>query len=430
MIAMSLSQAADALEGHRHGDDDRFCGVSTDSRTVAAGELFFALRGPHFDGHDMLVEVAQAGAAAAVVEHTVTQPPCRITVRNTRAGLGRLASMWRRQFNIPMIGVTGSAGKTTVKEMLGAIMRERGPTLVTHGNLNNDIGVPLTLFGLGAEHKAAVIEMGASRRGDIAALSAIARPTIGLITLCAPAHLEGFGDVDTVARTKGEIVAGLDRDGVAVINNEDAFAPLWRELAGSRRIISFGDGGEVSARSVVSGGAETRFRLCCAAGEIDVALACKGRHNVLNAMAAAAAALAADATLEQISRGLAVVRPLTGRLMPRAGIGGARLYDDSYNANPASLSAALAVLGCEDGAKWLVFGDMGELGAQARVLHERAGKVAAEAGVERLFTIGGLAQYAHAEFGRGATHYDNQSDLIEALKADLGPLSAADNRTH
>jgi UDP-N-acetylmuramoyl-tripeptide--D-alanyl-D-alanine ligase len=332
VIAMSLSQAADALEGHRHGDDDRFFGVSTDSRTVAAGELFFALRGPHFDGHDMLFEVAQAGAAAAVVEHTVTQPPCQITVRNTRAGLGRLASIWRRQFNVPMIGVTGSAGKTTVKEMLGAIMRERGPTLVTHGNLNNDIGVPLTLFGLGSEHQAAVIEMGASRRGDIAVLSAIARPTIGLITLCAPAHLEGFGDVDTVARTKGEIVAGLDRDGVAVINNEDAFAPLWRELADSRRIISFGDGGEVSARSVVTADAQTRFRLCYAAGEIDVALACKGRHNVLNAMAAAAAALAADATLEQISHGLAAFRPLTGRLMPRAGIGGARLYDDSYGA--------------------------------------------------------------------------------------------------
>ncbi len=419
MIAGTLSEAARVLGGLLHGSSRAFRGVSTDTRSLAADELFFALRGPRFDGHDMLAAAATAGAAGAVVEHAGAAALARIEVADTRRGLAVLARDWRARFAIPVIGITGSAGKTTVKEMLGAIMLERGPALITAGNLNNDIGVPQTLFRLGPDHAAAVIEMGASQPGDIAVLVDIARPTIGVVTLAAASHLEGLGDVETVARTKGDMLAGLGEDGVAVYNADDAFAPLWAGLAGSRRCIRFGRSAEVRARNVVDGEDETTFTLCCPAGEIGVRLAYRGRHNVDNALAASAAALAADASLEEIARGLARARPLRGRLRMLRARRGTRVIDDCYNANPASLGAALEVLATADTARWLVLGDMGELGDGAVEHHRAAGRAARAAGVSHLFALGPLSRSAVDEFGPGGAHFEERAALIDAVGAAL-----------
>ncbi len=415
MISMSLSQAADALDGRLIGPDLYFSGVSKDSRTLQPGELFFALHGPNFDGHDKCAEAIAAGASAVVVEHTIAGLPSQILVAATRTGLGRLASSWRHRFPVPVLAVTGSAGKTTVKEMLGHVMAELGPALITQGNLNNDIGVPLTLFRLDGGHRCAVVEMGANHRGDIEKLTSIARPVVGVITLCAPAHLEGFGSIENVARAKGEIVSSLPDDGVAVINNEDKFAPLWRDMAGRRKIVTFGEGGDVRASNITSDRRCTRFTLSCDLGAIDIELAYRGRHNISNALAAAAAALAADVSLDSIATGLAKARPIAGRLMPRLGVHGMHLLDDSYNANPASVAAAIEVLREEPGSRWLVFGDMGELGSDTKTWHENVGRFAAEAGIDRLFTIGELARHAQSHFGGEGIHYTKQAELVDAL---------------
>lgn len=419
MIGMQLSAAATALEARLLGTDAPFEGVSTDTRTLARGQLFFALRGPHHDAHDMLDVALAQGAAGAVVQRPGPTALPTLVVEDPRRSLGHLARAWRARFAIPVLAVTGSAGKTTVKEMLAAIMAVRGPTLATRGNLNNDIGVPLTLFRLGPEHDVAVIEMGANRPGDIALLCDIAQPCVGVITLCAPAHLEGFGDIDTVARTKGEIVATLPADGIAVINNEDAFAPLWRELAGARRTITFGDGGMVSAHDVAAHETGTAFRLQIDGAHADVVIAHQGLHNVRNALAAAAAATAAGASVADIVAGLAAAAPAKGRLQRRMGDAGLRLIDDSYNANPASLQAALDVLAAEPGRRWLVLGDMGELGERARDFHELAGRQARAAGVERLFALGPLSVHAVEAFGAGAEHCSDHEALIGSVRGAL-----------
>jgi hypothetical protein len=303
VIRMTLSAAATVLEARFAGDDREFTGVSTDTRSLAPGQLFFALRGPNFDAHEKLQEALAAGAVAAVVERAM---PCRVpqlVVADTRAALGTLARAWRQRFAIPVLAVTGSAGKTTVKEMLAAIMRTQGPVLATSGNFNNDIGLPLTLFQLDASHRAAVLEMGANHVGDIALLVAIARPRIGVITLCAPGHLEGFGSIEGVARTKGEMFAGLPDDGIAILNDDDAQALLWRELAGRRRVVSFGAAADFRADDVEASTAGTDFTLRTPQGSIGITLKHRGLHNVRNALAAAAAASAAGVSLADIRRG-------------------------------------------------------------------------------------------------------------------------------
>ncbi|MCB1745848.1 MAG: UDP-N-acetylmuramoyl-tripeptide--D-alanyl-D-alanine ligase [Gammaproteobacteria bacterium] len=414
---MQLSAAARTLEARLDGADARFLGVSTDTRTLAPGQLFFALRGPRFDAHDMIPAALAAGAAGAVVERAVDTALPTIEVADSRRALGVLARSWRARFSIPVIAVTGSAGKTTVKEMVAAIMAVEHRVLATRGNLNNDIGVPLTLFELGAEHEAAVIEMGANRAGDIADLCTIARPTVGVVTLCAPVHLEGFGDIETVARTKGQIVSSLGADGVAVINDDDAFAPLWRELAGSRRTIGFGLGAasEVRASDLAVGVDGASFTLHVGGTSGRARIAHPGTHNVRNALAAAAAASAAGVTFETVVRGLAAARPVGGRLQTRRGPHGARIIDDSYNANPTALLAALDVLAAHPAPRWLVLGDMGELGAEAARFHREAGAAAARAGVARLFTFGPLAAGAHAGFGGPVAGFDSHEALTDAL---------------
>lgn len=419
MITLQLSEAATAIDGQLRGADLRFTGVSTDSRSLHPGQLFFALRGPNFDAHDKLDDAQAAGALAAVVERAMPSALPQLLVADTRAALGMLARAWRQRFKLPVLAVTGSAGKTTVKEMLAAIMRSQGPVLATRGNLNNDIGLPLTLFELDASHRAAVLEMGANHVGDIALLAAIAHPQVGIITLCAPSHLEGFGSIEGVARTKGELFAGLPADGVAILNIEDQQAPLWRQLAGARRVLSFGTGADFSADDVRTTSDGSVFTLRAPQGTADIVLKHRGLHNVRNALAAAAAASAAGVSLSDIQRGLAEVAKVSGRLQYRAAVDGCRLIDDSYNANPASVAAAIAVLASEAGPRWLVFGDMRELGPDAADYHREVGAQAAAAGIAMLFTFGTLARHAAERFTGEAQHGNSHQELLAALRAAL-----------
>ena len=440
MIAMSLARAIAVLHAEAihfspvRPADVSFRGIGTDTRTLASGNLFVALSGKHFDGHDFLGQAAGKGAVAAVVERArldrVAEPPLPVmAVEDTRRALGELALAWREGFDIPLLAVTGSNGKTTVKEMLAGILGRAGQVLATRGNLNNDIGVPLTLFRLDAGHDYAVIEMGANHPGEIARLTRIARPTVALITQAGPAHLEGFGSIDGVARAKGEIFQGLHDDGVAVINADDPHAGLWRELAAGRRQLSFGFDAtaDVHASEPETGLQDTPagerlvtvFDLHLPHDELRVHLPLAGRHNVTNAACAAAAALAAGATAEQVRQGLEAMQPVPGRLQLQPGPRGARLVDDTYNANPASLRAGIEAVTTLPGETWLVLGDMGELGDDSEALHAMAGRQARALGVRRLFTLGEKSRHAAAAFGRGAAHCETADDLVAGLAPQL-----------
>lgn len=423
MIRMNTTELALAVGGTAFGAETAFTGAGTDTRKLQGGELFIALRGERFDGHDFLQAARDAGARAVLVEHQDSAALPGVVVRDTRRAMGGLAAAWRGQFSQPLVAITGSNGKTTVKEMLRSILGQCGPVLSTQGNLNNDIGVPLTLFGLDTDYHYAVIEMGANHPGEIDYLTRIAQPDIAVVTQCAPAHLEGFGSIEGVARAKGEIFAALPPHGTAIINADDVYAPLWRQLAGGRRILSFGlvepadvTAGEVEIRP--AGG--SRFQLQTPAGEVDIDLPLPGRHNVMNALAAAAAALGLDITAAQIAAGLGNLRAVAGRLVQVEGLAGSTVLDDTYNANPGSLAAALEVLVALPGRPWLVLGDMGELGPQAAELHAEAGRQARSVGVERLYAVGELSRHAAEAFGAGAAHFPDMEALVARLRQDIG----------
>lgn len=414
---LKLTDVAQCTHGVLHGNEIEFFSVSTDSRHITPGQLFVALRGPSFDGHDY-VEVARGkGAIAAVVEHRVDVDLPQIVVTDTRIALGQLAACWRDRFDIPVIAVTGSNGKTTVKEMIAAILMQNGNVHATRGNLNNEIGVPLTLLGLNEQHTAAVIEEGASQPGDIAYLTRLVRPTVSIITNVSGAHLEGFGSLESVARTKGEIYEFLQPGGTAVINNDDAYAAMWREACGENPIVSFGmdKPADVSARWK----ADQALTIQTPQGEIPVRLLVAGRHNAMNALAATAAALAAGAGLDEIRTGLESMQPVAGRLQWKTGINHCRVLDDTYNANPASLNAALDVLAACKGERFLALGDMAELGEDAASLHEQAGKQARACGVDQLYGVGEFTRYAVAAFGEQGHHFPAQEEMIRRLRKDL-----------
>ncbi|MHB8472976.1 MAG: UDP-N-acetylmuramoyl-tripeptide--D-alanyl-D-alanine ligase [Gammaproteobacteria bacterium] len=418
-----LSELAALLRGEWQGAEVVLESVSTDSRNLRAGDLFIALRGSHFDAHDYLAQARERGAAAALVERQIAEPLPQLVVADTRLALGQIAAAVRSEFAIPVLAVTGSNGKTTVKEMLASILGRRGAVLATRGNLNNDIGVPLTLLRLRGEHRYAVIEMGANHPGEIAYVAGLAAPTVALVNNAGPAHLEGFGSLDGVAHAKGEIYQQLVPGGVAVINADDVYAPLWRELASACHQISFGmhAAAEVSAAAdsiqlhVHNSSTVMRFVLRTPDGVIDIAMPLPGRHNVMNALAASAAALAAGAQLSDIKEGLEAMTPVAGRLHMRLGLRGAHVLDDTYNANPASLQAGLDVLAACRGEKWLVLGDMGELGSDSAGLHVEAGARAQAAGINRLFVIGTQSRGALSTFG-DAQHFDSIDALIAVLR--------------
>ncbi len=429
---MLLSQAAQALQARMQGADVRFSTVSTDTRTIAKGDLFIALKGENFDGSKFVADALKAGAVAAVVNaqgyeqirSTLAPRAPVLVVEDTRLALGQLAAHWRAQFDIPLVAITGSNGKTTVKEMLAAILVEHTGSdeavLATRGNFNNDIGMPLTLLRMNAAQRFAVIEMGMNHPGEIDYLTRIAQPDVALVNNATGAHLQGLGSVEGVARAKGEIFAGLRSEGTAVINADDVHAALWRSLAGSRGTIDFalehaaavkgewtsaGYGGELTARTP--------------AGLLQARLQVPGEHNALNALAAASAALALQVPLTTIAKALAGFGGVAGRLQRKPAVKGATLIDDTYNANPASVHAALEVLAQADGKRVFVLGDMGELGEDAAQFHREIGVAARELGIERLLALGKLSGVAVREFGNGARHFDDIDSLNAALDKEL-----------
>lgn len=426
-MTRQLSDLAHAIDARLAGADTEFSGAAIDSRAIAPGALFFALPGAHTDGHRHVDAAADAGAAAAVVSRLQDTDLPQLEVADPARALTATGRFVRRQFTGAVIGVTGSNGKTTVKQMLARVLAERGEVHATHGNLNNELGVPLTLAGL-EDQESAVVEMAAGGPGEIAELAGVVEPDVAIVTNAGRAHLERFGSVDAVARTKGALYEHLAADGVAVINADDAYASVWRRRAGARRIVTFGletGGVDVTANAIVAGDRDIRFELVMPAGRAAVRLPMPGRHNVANALAAAAAAAALGLAPEEISHGLSNVEGASGRLrVLSAGVGGAIVADDSYNANPESLASALDWLAHRPAPRWLVLGDMAELGDDAAALHAAVAERAAEARVEGLWTVGNLSRHTSAVFAGTSAHFDRMDELIAALTAALDSHAA------
>ena len=418
---MSLAEAATAMQGRRAGADATFTGVSTDSRSLAAGELFVALRGERFDGHDFLDMARSRGAAGAVVDARYREPaPLPVVqVDDTRQALGRLGRHWRARFSPAVIAVAGANGKTTTKEMLAAILRAHAgedAVLATRGNLNTDIGVPLTVLRLTAAHRYAAIELGMNHPGEIAGLAAIAGPTIAVVTNAQREHMEFMQSVEASADENAHALRALPAEGVAVVNADDACAPIFREAAGARRVIDFG----LQGAAAVGGGyvlkpLSSEIELRTPAGGARAALAIPGLHNVRNALAAAACAHAAGVPPEAIARGLQAFRPYAGRLVARRTQHGATLIDDSYNANPDSVRAAIDVLAACPPPTLLVLGDMGEVGDSGPAFHREVGAYARSRGIGGLYALGEASRETVSAFGAGARHFDGPEALAAAV---------------
>lgn len=414
MLPMMLSDCLLSIDGDLVGDDVRPTGFSIDTRTLQPGELYIAIQGDRFDGHDYCKAAEEKGACGLLVHSPVESNLPQVVVDDTRAALGLLGKYWAEQFQVPTVAVTGSNGKTTVKEMISSILSQLGPVLSTNGNFNNDIGVPLTLLRLREHHQYAVIEIGANHAGEVGMLSRLVRPDVALVNNVGEAHIEGFGSVEAVAAAKSEIFQGLSRNGWAVINSDDKFADVMRDAALECHIHEFGSSDNDSVR-LLSGSAlqigfdgkilSPRFRLL-------------GRHNRLNAVAASAVAQCMDVQAVAIMSGLANVKPVAGRLNTKHGIKDSTLIDDSYNANPSSVRAAIDVLAEFSGEKALVLGDLGELGSEENSLHAGLGAYAASAGIDRLYTVGKLSEHAAKSFP-GAQHFNTQEQLVSVLQKEI-----------
>ena len=416
MISLTLSDVSKAVNGSLSGQDASFSGVSSDTRSLSEGQLFVALIGANFDGHEMLGDAKRRGAVGAIVSRkSLVGDLSQIQVSDTKLALGNLARFWRRKFSCPIVGVTGSAGKTTVKNMLAEILRSLGSVLATPANMNNEIGLPMTLFKLSSETQAVVLEMGAARKGDISYLAKIAEPNYGVITLCSPAHLTGFGSIDVIAETKGELVSCLPKDGVAILNADDDYFGYWSGLAGTRKIWTFGSGGDFYSEREDLMGDRSSFSLGACGRTCEVTTNYLGMHNINNALAASAAAYAVGVSISDVAKGLASCMPTKGRLYPIKGKNGLSILDDTYNANPSALLAALNVLRNKNGAKWVIMGDMKELGGLSSEYHCEAGKEMKNAGVDRLFTIGEMGTYLANGFEGLAEHFSNKEKLISRI---------------
>lgn len=418
MSWLTLFELADLCGGTLQGITDEQAGalniarVERDSRQVSTGDLFLALKGEHFDAHDFVAEVA-GKASAALVDHHVDADIPQVVVSDVRLAMGQLGAAWRNCFSRPVIALTGSNGKTTLKEMITAILSECGNTHATKGNLNNDLGVPLTLYELRpGEHEYAVIEMGANHFGEIDYLTHLVKPDVAVLNNAGAAHLEGFGDIAGVARAKGEIFAGLSADGVAVINADDDYADYWRELNAQRKVISFG---MQSAADVSGHFSNGQLSVDFEGQSVEIKLPLLGQHNALNALAAVAAVLPLGIKPDAIKAGLEKLQPVIGRLCPLWGSGGELIIDDTYNANPTSALAAIQVLAQQNGRKLLVLGDMGELGVDGLDMHAQIGQEAARLGIDALYGVGEMSIAACDAFGAGAVACHDMDELLESL---------------
>jgi UDP-N-acetylmuramoyl-tripeptide--D-alanyl-D-alanine ligase len=408
-------------QGRASGGDPVFSGVSTDTRTLKAGDLFVALRGERYDGHAFLAQAKAAGACAAMVDsaHRGEYPMPVVVVEETKLGLGALARGWRERFTPALVAVAGSNGKTTVKEMLASILRchaGEGRVLSTKGNLNNDIGAPLTILELRKEHRYCAIELGMNHKGEIPYLAAIAAPTVALVNNAQREHLEFMSSVEEVAAENAAVYDALAKDGVAVVNADDAQAAYFRKRAGAHRVVDFGLG----SKAQVSGGyalkpLTSEITIATPAGSAQATLAIPGLHNVRNALAAAACAHAVGISEKNIGEGLTAFRPYTGRLQVKQGKSGVTVIDDTYNANPDSVRAAIDVLASCPGPTALVLGDMGEVGAQGAAFHREVGSYALSKKITSLYALGDATRHAVEAFGAGARHFDSVDDLVSSV---------------
>jgi UDP-N-acetylmuramoyl-tripeptide--D-alanyl-D-alanine ligase len=419
---MPLDRAAALLGCRDFNGGGSFKGITSDSRKIRTGMMFAALGGERADGHDFVAAAHEAGAVAALVDRIGANLPrdslAQLVVGNVLSAMGRLAAAWREECRALVIGITGSNGKTTCKEMVANILSSDAAVLATSGNYNNELGLPLTLFELDAAHDYCVLEMGASKTGDIAYLAEIAAPQVGLVTNVGPAHLQGFGDEEGVARAKGELYAALPASGWSIVNADEPWCDLWRSINTAENILTFGCRSDCDV-SVRQSGHEVR--VLTPAGEFPLSLSLPGEHNVQNALAATAVALALEIPLEQIKSGLEKTRPVPGRLNLVRAKAGWTVIDDTYNANPASLYAALQVLANESGERWLVLGDMKELGSGSRKMHAEMGEVAKALGIQRIFAVGDASIFTVDAFGSGGRHFDDLTSLLDVLCAELRP---------
>ena len=427
----TLAELLPALSDATMSADAVFAGVSTDSRTAGAGNLFVALRGERFDAHAFLKQVVSQGVAAVVVEALPEglDVPALI-VPDTRIALGEIARHWRRQFSMPVIGVTGSNGKTTVKEMIAAILSTAvgaDHALATRGNLNNDIGVPLTLFRLDEKCRAAVIELGMNHPGEIGVLSKIALPTVGLVNNAQREHQEFMESVEAVAKENGAVLRALPADGTAVFPADDEFSNLWRGYAaetGERKVISFGLNADADVSCTFTPNVfGSDLQVSAGAQQFVVSLSAAGTHNVRNALAAIACTLAIGIPVDAIVRGLESFAPVSGRLQRKITSSGALVIDDTYNANPDSVRAAIDVLAHASSPRVLVLGDMGEVGNDGPQFHEEIGAYAQSQGIDHLLTLGDLAQHSSNAFGKGAVHYNDITIMNDAVTTMLTPVT-------
>jgi UDP-N-acetylmuramoyl-tripeptide--D-alanyl-D-alanine ligase len=416
-----LSQVARWVEGRHLGADVEITSVGTDGRTLAAGGLFVALRGDRHDGHDHVAQALERGAAALLVQREVDCALPQVLCADTQDALGEFAAGMQQGRPAVVVGITGSNGKTSVKTLLLGILSRAGKAYANPGNFNNEIGLPLAVLNAPEDARFAIYEMGAGQPGDIAYLASIAPPQVSLVNNIMPAHLERMGSLLGIAETKGAIYEALPDDGIAVVNADDAFAPWFMQRIGARRVLRFGleNDADVRATQLQAGADGSRFRLHTPAGEAAVSLPLAGRHNVMNALAAASLALGAGASLDDVVAGLEGAAQVPGRQIPHSLANGVVLVDDSYNANPGSVAAAIAALVEAGGEAWLVLGDMKELGEGAALLHADIGAQARRAGIARLWTVGELSAGASRAFGDGARHFNDQAALVAALAPAL-----------
>jgi len=425
MIKTSLSQLTEELNAKLIGGDAEVMQVKTDSRANCENGLFVALRGPHFDAHDFLTQVVEQGAKGLIVEKESALDIPQLVVANSKLALGDLARLNREKIDAKFIAITGSSGKTTVKEMVASILHNVGLTHATKGNFNNDIGVPLTLLEMNESHQFGVIELGANHAGEIGYTAAITQPDVAVINNVAAAHLQGFGDLQGVARAKGEIFSELKADGIAVINNDDEFADFWKKKV-TNKILTFStkENADVLANNIQLGQEQCpQFELEYAGEKAFISLPLAGLHNVNNALAAATCCIAIGISLADIRQGLSQVPVVTGRLMTEILANGCRVIDDSYNANLDSMRAAINLLSKYSGRKILVIGDMAELGEAGRLCHEQVGEMASNANIDFLYTCGVLTQFSQSAYAasnqsRQGLHFSNQQQLIQKLKQE------------